>query len=224
MDPTGERAIGVEANVLDGRAREPPATPSWSGSGAIDALVNTAGGNVAGATLSPGDSPFSSTPEAWRKVVDLNLLGTVLPTQTFGEAIAEHADSPGSGAIVNVSSMTATRVISRVVGLLDGQGGRRPVHALDGRRAGQAHRGARPRQRHRAGLFRGRPEPRPAPRRRRLADRARRRHHRRTRRPAGSASPRRWPAPSSSCARPPLALSPATVLAIDGGFSAYGGF
>ena len=116
MDPTGGRAIGVEANVLDTAALEAARDAVLARFGRIDALVNTAGGNVAGATLAPGDSPFKLEPEAWRKVVDLNLLGTVLPTQTFGEAIAEHATSPGGGAIVNVSSMTATLAISRVVG------------------------------------------------------------------------------------------------------------
>ncbi|MDT0630901.1 SDR family oxidoreductase [Rubrivirga litoralis] len=116
MDPTGERALGVEANVLEVDALERARDAVLDRFGRVDALVNTAGGNVAGATLAPGDSPFRLDPEAWRGVVDLNLLGTVLPTQTFGEAIAEHVTEPGGGAVVNVSSMTSTRVISRVVG------------------------------------------------------------------------------------------------------------
>ena len=116
MDPSGERTLGVAADVLDAEALAEARDEVVERFGRVDALVNTAGGNVPGATLSPGDSPFRLEPEAWRSVVDLNLLGTVLPTQTFGEAIAEHAGSPGGGAIVNVSSMTATRVISRVVG------------------------------------------------------------------------------------------------------------
>ncbi len=116
LDPSGKRAMGVEANVLEVGALEDARGAVLERYGRIDALVNTAGGNVAGATLSPGDSPFGLEAEAWRKVVDLNLLGTVLPTQVFGETIADHADGPGSGCVVNVSSMTATRVISRVVG------------------------------------------------------------------------------------------------------------
>ena len=116
MDPTEERTLGLAANVLEVDALEAARDAVLDRFGRVDALVNTAGGNVAGATLAPGDSPFELAPEAWRSVVDLNLLGTVLPTQTFGEAIAEHARSPGGGSVVNVSSMTATRVISRVAG------------------------------------------------------------------------------------------------------------
>ena len=116
MAPGGEHAIGLAANVLDADALTAARESILNQFGRIDALVNTAGGNVAGATLAPGESPFGLAPEAWRSVVDLNLLGTVLPTQVFGEAIADHAEGPGAGCVVNVSSMTATRVISRVVG------------------------------------------------------------------------------------------------------------
>jgi NAD(P)-dependent dehydrogenase (short-subunit alcohol dehydrogenase family) len=78
--------------------------------GRVDILVNAAGGNVPGATLDPGASVFDLREDAFRQVVDLNLAGTLLPTQVFGEAMG------GEGAIVNVSSMAATRAITRVVG------------------------------------------------------------------------------------------------------------
>jgi NAD(P)-dependent dehydrogenase (short-subunit alcohol dehydrogenase family) len=78
--------------------------------GRVDILVNAAGGNVPGATLDPGASVFDLREEAFRDVVDLNLLGTLLPTQVFGAAM------DGDGAIVNVSSMAAQRSITRVVG------------------------------------------------------------------------------------------------------------
>ena len=74
--------------------------------------MNAAGGNVAGATLAPGADLFGLAPEAMGKVVDLNLHGTILPTQVFGAAMGRR----GRGCVVNVSSMAATRVISRVVG------------------------------------------------------------------------------------------------------------
>ncbi len=80
--------------------------------GRIDILVNAAGGNVAAATLSPESTIFDLPIDAFRKVFDLNLLGTVLPTQVFGEVMAKQQE----GAIVNISSMTASRAISRVVG------------------------------------------------------------------------------------------------------------
>jgi NAD(P)-dependent dehydrogenase (short-subunit alcohol dehydrogenase family) len=78
--------------------------------GRIDVLVNAAGGNVPGATLEPGQSVFELGEEAFGGVVELNLVGTLLPAQVFGEAMQD------GGAIVNVSSMAAARAITRVVG------------------------------------------------------------------------------------------------------------
>jgi NAD(P)-dependent dehydrogenase (short-subunit alcohol dehydrogenase family) len=78
--------------------------------GKVDILVNAAGGNVPGATLDPGERVFDLSHEAFREVVDLNLVGTLLPTQVFGAAMED------GGSIVNVSSMAAARAITRVVG------------------------------------------------------------------------------------------------------------
>jgi NAD(P)-dependent dehydrogenase (short-subunit alcohol dehydrogenase family) len=77
--------------------------------GRVDVLVNAAGGNVPDATLAPGASVFDLPEPAFREVVDLNLVGTLLPSQVFGAAIER-------GTIVNVSSMAADRAISRTVG------------------------------------------------------------------------------------------------------------
>ena len=78
--------------------------------GRVDILVNAAGGNIPGATLDPGASVFDLPEDAFRDVVDLNLVGTLLPTQVFGAAM------DGEGAIVNVSSMASARAITRVIG------------------------------------------------------------------------------------------------------------
>ncbi|HKE78702.1 MAG TPA: SDR family oxidoreductase [Solirubrobacteraceae bacterium] len=78
--------------------------------GRVDILVNAAGGNVPGATLDAGGSVFDLPEDAFRDVVDLNLVGTLLPTQVFGAAM------DGEGAIVNVSSMASARAITRVIG------------------------------------------------------------------------------------------------------------
>ena len=78
--------------------------------GRVDVLVNAAGGNVKGATLDPDVPVFDLSHEAFREVVDLNLVGTLLPTQVFGAAMQD------GGSIVNVSSMAAARAITRVVG------------------------------------------------------------------------------------------------------------
>ena len=92
--------------------------------GRVDILVNAAGGNIKSATLKPGDSIFDMPETAFRQVFDLNLIGTVLPTQVFGEvmgaakndATEEETDVPCANSIVNVSSMAAARALTRVVG------------------------------------------------------------------------------------------------------------
>lgn len=115
----GGDALGLTADVLARdsleRARD-QVVERW---GRVDILVNAAGGNVAGATLQPGESVFGLSEDAFREVFDLNLLGTLLPTQVFGEAMAASARQRGeapAGSIVNMSSMAAERAITRVVG------------------------------------------------------------------------------------------------------------
>jgi NAD(P)-dependent dehydrogenase (short-subunit alcohol dehydrogenase family) len=80
--------------------------------GRIDALLNGAGGNMAGATIPPDKTIFDLDFAAFEKVVDLNLHGTVLPSIVFGEVMVRQ----GKGAIVNFSSVSADRALSRVVG------------------------------------------------------------------------------------------------------------
>ena len=80
--------------------------------GRIDVLINLAGGNMAGATISPDQTFFDLDVEAFRKVVDLNLFGTVLPTMVFAEVMV----AQGKGSIINISSEAALRPLTRVVG------------------------------------------------------------------------------------------------------------
>ncbi len=82
--------------------------------GRIDILVNAAGGNVPRPHLRKGNRFSISTPGGFREVLDLNLLGTVLPCQVFGEAMVR--DGVGDGAIVTISSMAAQRALTRVAG------------------------------------------------------------------------------------------------------------
>jgi NAD(P)-dependent dehydrogenase (short-subunit alcohol dehydrogenase family) len=79
--------------------------------GAVDILVNAAGGNVARARTDDR-SPFEVPADAFDEVLRLNLHGTVLPTMIFGAAMAER----GRGSIVNISSMAAQRALSGVGG------------------------------------------------------------------------------------------------------------
>ncbi|MBD2519466.1 SDR family oxidoreductase [Nostoc sp. FACHB-973] len=82
--------------------------------GQIDILVNAAGGNIPAATIT-GDATFFDLPHvAFEQVVSLNLVGTLLPSQVFGQAMVER--NQPQGCIVNISSMSAIRAISRVVG------------------------------------------------------------------------------------------------------------
>lgn len=80
--------------------------------GSVDALLNAAGGNLSGATIGPDATFFDLKVEDFQKVLDLNLTGTVLPTQVFLKQMAKQ----GKGAIVNFSSMSAFRPLTRVAG------------------------------------------------------------------------------------------------------------
>ncbi len=106
------RAIALESNVLDPASLRQAADAVRERFGPPYALINTAGGNTPEATTGPERSFFDLPPEAIRAAVDLNLLGTVLPSQAFGRAMAER----GEGIILNVASMTAFRPLTRIVG------------------------------------------------------------------------------------------------------------
>lgn len=97
MDP--DSLAAARARLLD----------TW---GAPDILVNAAGGNVPGSVVPPEASVFDMAIEDLRQALDLNLLGTILPVHAFGADMARR----GRGAIVNISSMAASRAITRVMG------------------------------------------------------------------------------------------------------------
>jgi NAD(P)-dependent dehydrogenase (short-subunit alcohol dehydrogenase family) len=78
----------------------------------IDILINAAGGNVPGATIAPGQSVFDMNIEDFERVSDLNYKAAVLPTLEVGKIMARQR----SGSVINISSMAATRAITRVIG------------------------------------------------------------------------------------------------------------
>lgn len=80
--------------------------------GKIDGLVNAAGGNIPGAVLHSEQDIFQLNMEALQQVMQLNLFGSILPTQIFGEAIKNN----GSGSIVNISSVVSQRAVTKVLG------------------------------------------------------------------------------------------------------------
>jgi NAD(P)-dependent dehydrogenase (short-subunit alcohol dehydrogenase family) len=108
----GGFAISVCANVLDEKLLREAHQAAHQSIGSIDILVNAAGGNQKGATVLPDQSFFSAEAEAFRFVIDLNIMGTVLPIKVFGKDIA----SKKAGCIINISSMAAYRPLTRVAG------------------------------------------------------------------------------------------------------------
>ena len=114
LNAGGAATLVAPGDVLDQARLEEIRSDVLARFGRIDVLINAAGGNVPEATLAAGASAFDLTASAFSEVVDLNLLGTLLPSLVFGQAIADHA--PLGGSIVNISSMAATRAITRVAG------------------------------------------------------------------------------------------------------------
>ena len=110
---SGGEAMAVPADVLDGDQLEAARDAVLGRWGRLDILVNAAGGNVPAATTGSDAKIFDLPREALREVLDLNFLGTVLPCQVFGEAMAR--GETAEGVIVNVSSMAASRPLTKVV-------------------------------------------------------------------------------------------------------------
>jgi NAD(P)-dependent dehydrogenase (short-subunit alcohol dehydrogenase family) len=108
----GGAALALTADVLDRGQLEAARDAVLDRWGRVDILVNAAGGNMPAATLTPGHSFFDLPVEGMEPVIALNLQGTLLPVQVFGEAMARG----GQGCIVNVSSMAAQRALTRVFG------------------------------------------------------------------------------------------------------------
>jgi NAD(P)-dependent dehydrogenase (short-subunit alcohol dehydrogenase family) len=80
--------------------------------GRIDVLINGAGGNMPGATIAPDKTIFDLEIDAFKKVVDLNLFGTILPSMVFTKAMVGQKQ----GSIINIASESALRPLTRVAG------------------------------------------------------------------------------------------------------------
>ena len=108
----GGEAMFLTTNVLDQAVVEQNLKDILAAYGRVDALLNAAGGNMPGATIAPTGTIFDLKPEEFQTVLNLNLTGTVIPTQVFLKAMVEQKE----GCIVNFSSMAAFRPMTRVVG------------------------------------------------------------------------------------------------------------
>ncbi|MCA1744734.1 MAG: SDR family oxidoreductase [Bacteroidales bacterium] len=104
--------IGLVCNVLDRESLKKVRQQILDKWGRIDILVNAAGGNMPGATLTEEQTVFDMKFEDFNKVNDLNMNGTVYPSIVFGEAMANQ----GKGSIINLSSMATYSAITRVPG------------------------------------------------------------------------------------------------------------
>lgn len=104
--------MAAACDVLDESSVSAAYESAISRFGRVDALINGAGGNMPGATIAPAQTVFDLKLDDYKKVLDLNLMGSVLPTVTFARAFAAQR----SGCVINFSSMSADRTITRVPG------------------------------------------------------------------------------------------------------------
>ena len=105
------KAIVIEGDALKKDSLERAVEVVGEEFGSVDCLVNGAGGNHPQATTRPDLSFFDIPEEALRFVFELNLLGTIIPSQVFGRQMVKQ----GQGVILNVSSMSAFRPLTRVL-------------------------------------------------------------------------------------------------------------
>ena len=112
LQQEGIEAAGIGASVLDRDDLEAARKEIIDKFGSIDILINAAGGNMPGATIGPDQTFFDLKLDDLKKVMDLNFIGSVLPSQVFGKAMTEI----GKGSIINISSMAAGPSITRVMG------------------------------------------------------------------------------------------------------------
>lgn len=105
-------AIGLVADVGDQIALEEANEKIVGRWGKVDILINAAGGNIPGATIPPDKSVLDVSIADLRQVIDLNYIGTVLPTQVFVPSMIKAK----KGHIINVSSVSAQKPLTRVMG------------------------------------------------------------------------------------------------------------
>lgn len=108
----GYEALFLQTDVLNKELLEQNREDIINAYGKIDVLVNAAGGNMPGATIAPDKTVFDLAIDDFKKVVDLNLFGTAVPTMVFAKAMVGN----GAGNIINIASESALRPLTRVVG------------------------------------------------------------------------------------------------------------
>ncbi|WP_319590123.1 SDR family oxidoreductase [uncultured Draconibacterium sp.] len=112
LQQLGGEALGFVSSVLDMSELKQTRETILEKWGQIDILINAAGGNLPGATLTEKQTVFDMKIEDFERVNDLNMNGTVYPSLVFGEAMAKR----GEGSIITISSMATYSAITRVLG------------------------------------------------------------------------------------------------------------
>ncbi len=112
IEANGGQGFAVQANVLNKEELEKAKDFIVEKYGHLDILINAAGGNMPGATIQPDQAIYDMKSDDLQKVIDLNIIGTMLPSQVFSELFAKQK----SGNIINISSASAQRPLTRVVG------------------------------------------------------------------------------------------------------------
>jgi len=110
LQGTKGRHSVVAVDVLDAQKIRAAADQVIADYGQLYGLINGAGGNSPKATTNPEQAFFDIPPDAFQFVSNLNLLGTVLPSQAFGKYMAAQKQ----GVILNISSMNAFRPLTRI--------------------------------------------------------------------------------------------------------------
>jgi len=100
----------VEVNVMNRTSLLEAAEAINKRFGPLHGLVNAAGGNSPKATVSQEMSYFDIPEDALRFVLDLNILGTMMPCQVLAKQMAD----AGEGVILNYSSMNAYRPLTNI--------------------------------------------------------------------------------------------------------------
>jgi len=108
----GGKAFGYYCDVTDEQALQKVADQIATDHGYLDTLINAAGGNMPGAVITPDKTVLDLELDALRKVMDLNYLGTAIPSKILLPLMLKR----NQGNILNISSMAASRPMTRVMG------------------------------------------------------------------------------------------------------------
>lgn len=110
LEDQGIDNLTIKTDVTDKESVEESAEKIMNEFGKVNVLINGAGGNRPEATTDSDKSFFDLSIEAVRSTFDLNFIGTFIPSQVFGEILAEE----GEGVILNISSMNAFTPLTRI--------------------------------------------------------------------------------------------------------------